>query len=45
MEEPKKEEIERELPAYEQPEIQVMTEEEVLRTFQVTHAGLTWWVL
>lgn len=36
---------ERELPQYEPPCITVMDEKEVLRTFQVTHAGLTWWVM
>lgn len=45
MEENKNQGEETERPVYEQPTIQVLTEEEVLRTFQVTHAGMSWWVL
>ena len=30
-------------PAYETPKIQVMTEREILNTFQVTQAMVTWW--
>lgn len=30
-------------PAYEPPRIQVMTEREILNTFQVTQAMATWW--
>ena len=36
-------EIER--PAYEPPKITVMDEEEVLKTFQVTQAAITWWTM
>jgi hypothetical protein len=45
MKEEKKDPEERERPVYRTPKIQVMTEEEVLRTFQVTHATVSWWVL
>ena len=31
-------------PSYERPRIQVMTEREILNTFQVTQAMATWWV-
>lgn len=31
-------------PVYERPRIQVMTEREILNTFQVTQAMATWWV-
>jgi hypothetical protein len=31
-------------PTYEPPKIQVMTEREILNTFQVTQAMVTWWV-
>ena len=31
-------------PAYVQPKVQVMSEKEVLNTFQVTQAMATWWV-
>ncbi|HXG59133.1 MAG TPA: hypothetical protein VNL91_08925 [Thermoanaerobaculia bacterium] len=31
-------------PAYEPPRIQVMTEREILNTFQITQAMATWWV-
>lgn len=34
-----------ELPRYETPKIEVMSEEDVLRTFQVTHAAISWWVV
>jgi hypothetical protein len=30
-------------PAYEAPSVRVMTEEEILRSFQVTQAMMTWW--
>lgn len=30
-------------PAYETPRIQVMTEREILNTFQITQAMATWW--
>jgi hypothetical protein len=33
-----------ELPAYQKPDIRVMDEKEVLSAFQVTVAGITWWV-
>jgi hypothetical protein len=29
---------------YEPPKIQAMSEEEVLSAFQITQAGLTWWI-
>ena len=46
MDDNQKTETERpELPIYESPKIEAMTEDEVLRTFQVTHAGMSWWVL
>ena len=32
-------------PAYGQPSIRVMDESEVLAAFQVTSAGVTWWVM
>jgi hypothetical protein len=31
------------LPPYEKPTITVMSEDEVLRSFQITHAMATWW--
>lgn len=31
------------LPEYETPKIEVMTEREVLNTFQITQAMQTWW--
>ena len=31
--------------AYEPPRIKTMTEEEVLSAFQITQAGVTWWVM
>ena len=34
-----------ERPDYEPPQIKVMDEEEVLKTFQVTQAGITWWTM
>jgi hypothetical protein len=33
-----------ERPAYVQPRVQVMSERDVLNTFQVTQAMQTWWV-
>ena len=33
----------KERPGYVQPRVQVMTEKEVLNTFQVTQAMQTWW--
>jgi hypothetical protein len=30
-------------PAYETPRIQVMTEREILNTFQITQAMVSWW--
>ena len=33
-----------ELPIYQPPAIRVMTEEEILNSFQVTQAMTTWWV-
>jgi hypothetical protein len=35
----------RELPAYEPPRIQVMTEREILNTFQITQSMNTWWIM
>ena len=32
-------------PRYEAPRIQVMTEKEILNTFQITQAMGTWWVM
>ncbi len=34
-----------ERPSYVPPTIKLMNEEEVLSMFQVTSAGLTWWVM
>lgn len=34
-----------ELPVYESPKIKLMNEEEVLSMFQITSAGITWWVM
>jgi hypothetical protein len=31
------------LPRYETPRIQVMTEKEILDTFQITQSMATWW--
>jgi hypothetical protein len=30
-------------PAYETPRVKVMTEREILNTFQITQAMVTWW--
>jgi hypothetical protein len=32
-----------ERPRYEKPRIQMMTEREILNTFQITQAMTTWW--
>jgi len=32
-------------PDYEKPQIKVMSEAELLVAFQVTQAGVTWWVM
>ena len=32
-------------PDYEKPEIKVVSESELLVAFQVTQAGVTWWVM
>lgn len=32
-------------PTYEAPRITVMNEEEILKSFQVTQAGITWWTM
>ena len=32
-----------ELPRYEPPRIQVVTEREILNTFQITQSMVTWW--
>jgi hypothetical protein len=42
--EPAREAAEPDLPGYEPPTITVMNEEEVLSAFQITQAGITWWV-
>lgn len=34
-----------ERPVYETPRIQVMTERDILNTFQITQAMTTWWAL
>jgi hypothetical protein len=34
----------RELPAYETPRIRVMTEQEILNSFQLTQSMPSWWV-
>jgi len=34
-----------ELPVYEPPRIQVMSEREILNTFQVTQSMNTWWTM
>ena len=33
-----------ELPVYEPPRLQVMSEREILNTFQITQSMNTWWV-
>ncbi len=33
-----------EQPTYQSPAIRIMTEEEILNSFQVTQAMVTWWV-
>jgi hypothetical protein len=33
-----------ERPRYEPPKIQVLSEQEILNTFQITQAMQTWWV-
>lgn len=33
-----------ERPAYEPPRIQVMTEREILNTFQITQSMAAWWI-
>ena len=33
----------KELPRYEAPTIQVMSEREILNTFQITQSMATWW--
>ena len=32
-------------PRYEKPELKVMSENELLVAFQVTQAGVTWWIM
>jgi len=34
-----------ELPVYETPRIQVMSEREILNTFQITQSMNTWWTM
>jgi hypothetical protein len=34
----------KERPSYEPPRIQVMTEREILNTFQITQSMANWWV-
>jgi hypothetical protein len=36
-------EIRDDRPTYETPTVQVMTEREILNTFQITQAMATWW--
>ncbi len=36
--------IEKELPVYEPPRLQVMSEREILNTFQITQSMNTWWI-
>jgi len=31
-------------PEYQRPELRVMDESEILKAFQITSAGVTWWV-
>ena len=33
------------LPRYEKPRVTVMDEADVLKAFQFTSAGITWWVM
>lgn len=35
--------VENKRPAYEKPKVQVMSEREILNTFQITQAMATWW--
>lgn len=35
----------KERPAYVQPRVQVMSERDILNTFQITQAMQTWWVV
>lgn len=35
--------VETKRPAYEKPRVQVMTERDILNTFQITQAMATWW--
>ncbi|HKB80185.1 MAG TPA: hypothetical protein VKH35_10745 [Thermoanaerobaculia bacterium] len=34
-----------ELPAYEPPRLQVMSERDILNTFQITQSMNTWWIM
>jgi hypothetical protein len=34
-----------ELPVYEAPRLQVMSERDVLNTFQITQSMNTWWIM
>jgi len=43
MFEQKTETVTETLPQYETPKIEVMTERDVLNTFQITQAMQTWW--
>jgi len=52
MRDPRTDELERmgeavgsDRPMYEPPHVTPMSEEEVLAAFQVTQAGITWWVM
>ncbi len=38
-------EVETEAPVYEPPRLQVMSEREILNTFQITQSMNTWWVM
>ena len=35
----------KEIPVYEPPRIQVMSEREILNTFQITQSMNTWWTM
>jgi hypothetical protein len=37
--------VEQQLPRYEKPRITVMEEADVLKAFQFTSAGISWWVM
>ena len=37
--------VEQQLPRYEKPRVTVMEEADVLKAFQFTSAGISWWVM